>query len=1182
MKSKILGVAVLAILLPLPLLGQQVGATVTGHIYDPSGAAVAGATVTAKQVNTGAVYTAASNATGLYQLPFMNTGPYTITVERQGFKALVRSGITLEVAQKAVMDFTLEVGAVSQQITVSANATRVQAESGEQTWTLNSTLMTQLPLRGENFTEAVRYAAGVTMVGSSRSLTPFDTSGSQQLDIGGGLSAQGGGNGREGQSGCCGNVYLIDGVVISDTGGGVPNLPISDSVQEVNVQNTMYDAEYGWSTGGAINAISKGGTNQIHGDAYEFFQDTPLNANYWNNNRSHIPIAPWHFNVYGLSVGAPIKKDKLFAFFDWQEVKRDQPDPFTDSVPTAAMKQGDFSGVLNSSGQVQTIYDPLTTTLTSPYTRTAFSGNIIPANRQSAVAQKVLAYIPLGNVSGAQYTQLGNLVNTSNSRKFLDNLPEFGGRADYNLSDKTHAFFRYYWNQLSETRGYAYSTLSGYNLAETSGNSPFSRAEDDFAFQVTHTFNPTTVLEARVGMSRFLSGGGSTITNGLNLANLGFSSTFVSQALPHFPVFSWSNYQGAGASIESITVQPTYSANAVLAKQLNRHSLKFGFQMMDLMNLSNSPGNASGNFSFTGIYTTANPLALSAATGNSIADFLLGYPASGNIQVQEEPARMSHFYSLFAQDDVHVSRKLTLTAGLRWDYQGPLTDRYNALANGYCATCASPLQIPGMNLQGGLEFAGVGGNPRGTPNQHYSNFGPRLSFAYAVRPNTVIRGGYGMIYAAAWDDPGVPAGFSQTTSLVSSIQTGIPNPNISLVNPFPTGVLHPVGSADGLATGLGQSITFPDPAMNMPRVQQYSLNIQHQFSRNWLASAAYVGSYISRLPVNRNLNYLSLQDLGLAGSTAYYPSAATVSALTSSVTPNPFLQASSVTADAPILPLLAGTFLTSSSVQAQQLLVPYPQFNINGVTEDYVPVGKSKYNGLTLDLNKRMSHGLDFDANFTWSKTMQAMAYLNPTDPTPAWTISYYDVPAQFKLSAYWQLPFGPGMRFAPHANSIVSRVIGGWYTSFMFDWMDGFPTPFPTGVAPTGNPMGIPNQSVNQWFNPCTLNTNGTTSHCTGSEKPAWAILQPDQLETYSPYISQLRQPEIGDLEINFGKSTRINERFTFKFYADFQNATNTTQWFQSGPNLAATSGTFGAYANYTGQSNYPRVIELVGRLEF
>jgi hypothetical protein len=1186
----IAALALSLLLLPAWAMPQQVGASVTGHVNDASGGAVAGATVTAKLTNTGAVYTAATDSTGLYQLPFMNAGPYTFTIEKQGFQTLVRSGVTLEVAQKAVMDFTLQVGAVSQRINVSANAAMVQAESGEQTWTIDSQLMANVPLRGENYLETLKFAPGVTLTGSAESLTPFDTSGSQQMDIGGGLSGEGATKGGTiGQPGCCGNLDLVDGISTNGEASGVHYIPPNDAVEEVNAQDTMYDTEYGWSTGGVIEAVTKSGTNQIHGDAYEYFQDTPLDANNFEDNADHIPISPWHFNVYGASAGAPILKNKFFLYFSWQQIKRDQPCPFTDSVPTAAEKNGDFSQTLNSSGTLQTLYDPLTTTETASgvYTRTAFPGNIIPADRMSEVAEKVLAYIPPPNAPGAEYTGLGNFVNPPDQRRFLDTLPEFSGRADWNLSDKTHASFYYGWNQLSETRSYVYSTISAFNEADTGTNSPFSRANDFFSLQVTHTFNPTTVLEARAGMERFGTGGGSTISNGFNLASLGFSPEFVSEGLPHFPIFQWSDYDGAGATLESFCAQPTYEANAVLDKTYNQHNVKFGFEMMDILENDENPGNASGTFDFTGVFTTANFLAQTAATGNSVADFLLGDPATGSIQVEGYPALTSHLYALFGQDDIHVSRRLTLTAGLRWDYQGPLTDRFNALATGFCTTCASPLQIPAMPLYGGLEFAGVGGNPRGTPNPHYANFGPRLSFAYEVRPNTVVRGGYGMMYSNYFDFPGQPAGFSQTTSLVSTVQPGIPNPNISLENPFPTGKLLPVGSSEGLASGLGESIAFPDSNMNMPRVQQFSLALQHQFGRNWLASVSYIGNYISRLPVTRQLNYLSLQDLGLASSKATYPSASQVSYLTQSV-PNPFLAASSNTADEPYLGELTGTYLANSTLEEEQLLVPYPQFSMSesttsgGVLEDYVPVGKSSYNGLTLDMNKRMSEGLDFDANFTWSKAMLADEYINPTDPAPAWFISPYDCPFQFKLSAYWELPVGPGMRFLSHTSPVASRLIGGWFTSADFMWMDGFPIAAPSGVEPTGAPESTPNQSIGHWFNTCTLSLTGVTSDCSSGQQAAWKTLEPDQLTTWSPYISQLRSAETGDLELNVGKITQFNERYALKIYADFINATNTTEWLFDGPQTSSTSGQFGEYFPFTGQSNYARIIELVAKFSF
>ncbi len=1173
MRSKFLGVILLAAVLPLPLFGQEIGASVTGHVYDPSGAAVAGATVTVRQTTTGIMYTAQSNATGLYRIPFVDPGPYTATVEKQGFKQVVRSGITLTAAEKAVMDFKLELGAVSQKITVTANAPLLQSQSGAQSSTISPQEIAAVPIRNLNTIETVLYTPGATQVTSDQKLRPFDTAGSQGMDIGGGISGQGGQRGREGQASTSGNLVLVDGVSANTHAVGVGFNPIAGSVQEVHVQDTMYDAEYGWSTGGVVDTITKSGTNQIHGDAYEYMQDTPLNANTWQNNRVGIPRLPWHMNFYGVDAGAPIRKNKMFIFFDWQEIKQVQPDPFTDTIPTIAMRNGDFSQVLNSGGTLQTIYNPLTTACASgTCSRAPFTGNIIPAADINPIASAVLKFLPPPNTGGNPLTHAGNLVNTANQRKFLDNFPEFSGRIDYDLSDRTHAFFRYSWNDLSETRGYSYSTQSGFNLAETSTNSPFTRANDDFTFQVTHTFNPTTVLEARVGTDRFLSTSGSTISNGFNVTSLGFSPTFAAQAIKYFPKFNWSGYQGAGSNPEGVTpADRTDTAELVIDKVYNQHSLKFGFQNMEISENVESPGFAAGWFNFNGVFTTANPLAQTSATGNSVADFLLGDPISGFINVNSSPALMEHLYSGFVQDDIHVSRKLTMNAGLRWDYLGPLTDRFNALTRGFCFTCASPLQIPGMNLQGGLEYAGVGGNPRGIYNPDYGNFGPRFAFAYEVRPNTVIRGGYGMIYAQAMDNPGAAPGFSQTTNMVATLNGGeTPNPAVSLANPFPTGILRPVGSSDGLAIGLGQGIGFADPNMNIPRTQQYSLDVQHQFGMNWLASAAYVGTYISRLPVSKDVNYLPTSALNLGAAT-----------LTSSVA-NPFLAASTVTQDAPYLGLLSGTYLAAPTVQEQQLLVPYPQYPVNGVTENFIPIGKDKYNGLQLDLNKRMSAGVDFDANFTWSKTMQAMAFLNPTDPTPAWTISPYDYPEVFHLTGVWNLPFGPGMHFGRSAGPLVSRLISGWTASSLLVWQSGNPLPFPLGVAPTGNPQSIPNQSINRWFNTCTQLPNGTITDCPNGAKPAWTPLQPFQLEEWSPYISQIRLPEVTDLELSFQKTTQIKERYTLKFRADFINATNTTQWFNNGPDTTATDPAFGAFANFTTPSNDPRVIMLSLRFSF
>lgn len=1155
--KRLAGVVLWFVSLPMVLLAQQTGGSVTGHVFDPSGAAVAGAKITARSVTTGGLNTAESDAAGIYQLPFLNPSEYQFTVDKEGFKKLVQSGISLTVGQKAVLDFTLELGSMVQSVSVVGNAPLLQPESGDRGWTVASARVAAIPLRGLNVIQSTWSAPGVTVVGSVTKLRPFDTSGSQQESINGGQA------GQNGQT--SGNLVLVDGISSNTHGVGVGFNPIHDAVQEVTVQGTMYDAQYGWSTGGVVQSVTRGGTNAWHGDAYEYLQNTHLNANSWGNNRAGIPRIPWHINMFGGSAGGPLAKNKWFVFSAFQAIKQVQPDPSVTptAVPTGAMRNGDFSQVLNSSGKLQTIYDPLSTVCSGgSCTRTPFPGNMI--TNINPVAKAVLALIPPGNVPASPVAGSQNLVPTGASRKFVDSFPELSGRVDYNLSDRTRAFFRYSWNRLGETRGYLFSTVSTLNIAETSTNSPFTRANEDFTFQLTHSFNPTTVLQFRTGMDRFTSTSGSNISVGFDNSKLQFAPLFVSEAAKYFPKFNWTNYSGAGSNQEGLTpFDLTYSNEAVVAKTFNKHNVRFGFQNMEIGENVESPGFNAGNFSFTGTFTTADPLHPSSATGNSIADFLLGYPAGGFIDVNSSPALMERLWSAFGQDDIHVSRKLTLNVGLRWDDLGPLSDRFNALTRGFCITCASPLQVPGMNLQGGLVFAGVGGNSRGIFNGHYTNFAPRFGFAYQLMPKTVLRGGYGMMYGQAMDNPGAAPGFSQRTNMVASVQTGIPFN--TLTNPFPSGILTPVGSSQGLLTGSGQGVTFVDPDMNIPRTQQYSLEIQREFGDNWLATVAYVGSYSTRLNVTRNINFLPLSALQLGAA-----------ALTASV-PNPFLN---VPAGSPGSNLLPGTFLAASKVQQQQLLVPYPQFPINGVTEQFIPIGKSKYNSLQVEMIKRLSAGLDFSVAYTWEKTMQALAFNNPQDLAPAWVISPFDVPQQLKISAVWYLPLGPGKHYASSASPLVSHLIGGWFVSADGRGQQGMPMNFPSGVAPTANPQTISNQSLSRWFNTCTLLANATTQNCLSGGQPAWQILNPFQLTQWSLFMNNIRKPGIDNLNLALAKQTQIKERYKLAFRADFLNAFNTTQWF-NGPNTSAASTLFG-HVDASIPSNDPRVIMLSLRLDF
>jgi hypothetical protein len=995
----------------------------------------------------------------------------------------------------------------------------------------------------------------------------------------------------------------VDGVATNISGTTNAWNPIDSSVQEVSVQGTMYDAQYGWSSGGVTNAVTKGGTNKWHGNAYEYITNTAFMANSYGNNVLGLPksSSPTHSNQYGVTVGGPILKNKLFGFFAWQKYSSIEPDPFQTEVPTAAEAQGNFSGLYTSSAKTQqvTIFDPLTTTLcpaavawcnagnSGTYARQSISAeygtnNTIPTARINAVAQNVLKLIPLPNNANG-YNDAGNFVNLPSYREDSDVNPMDTGRADLNLSEKTHAFFRYSLSALAEYSGFIYSTTANTDPAETTSHYPLFRNEQAYTLQVVHTFDPTTVLEFRTGLSRYENNpGGGGEGAGYNLSSLGFSPTFVSEATPFFPEFNWSGgYNGAGTSGPTgFQDYETFSTEAVLAKTHKEHNLKFGFQNYEVSRNTLNPGNIAGNFTFSGVYTTANPLSQTAATGNSIADFMLGYANSGDIQVQLSPALMMHQYSLFVQDDYHFSQKLTVNIGLRWDYQGSVTDRFNALLRGFCTTCASPLQVPGMTLLGGPLFAGVAPTPRGIFNPKYANFGPRLGFAYDLGHNSVLRAGYGWIYGSNFNTPAVAPGFSQTTTMLTSVATGIPNPAVTLQNPFPTGILTPVGSKYGMAANLGNSIAFADPDMNIPRTQQFSIEVQHQFGHNWLASMGYVGTLGSRLPVTQSLDAVPLAALPYTYSFQTNPSGLTAGQLNSSVA-NPF---TAVPATSPYYSLLTGTYLapTNSTITQSHLLEPFPQFS--GVSEAYEPIGSSSYNSLQAELNKRLSYGVDFTLSYTMSKLMQGTTFNNAQDAHPVWTISPDDSHQVVKLNLAWYLPFGPGKKWFASTNSVVRHIIEGWNYGAVLQAETGFPIATPTGVMPTGATETLPNPNLNLYFNTCTVNAAGTTLvNCPpGITTPAWKSTVSDQLITWSPYLDHLRGMNFHNPEMSAAKKTMIKEKYDLIFIANFHNAFNSNMWFK-GPNISSTSSTFGNIAPaYESPNSDPRTIVLSLKFEF
>ena len=682
--------AIAGLLVCAPLSSQEFRASLSGRVTDPSGAAISAANIAVRSNATGDTLQAVTDEDGRYQIPFLNPGEYTVTAEKSGFQKSIQQGLSLQVAERSTLDIRLTIGEVNQVLTVQANAGVVEVENADRGLTIDTKRIEATPLQGRNIIAMAWTTPGVAVTSAVTRLRPFDTGGSSGMSINGSRPSM--------------NEVLIDGVSNLSKASSVAYIPPVEATDEFRVQTTNYDAQYGWTTGGVVNILTRSGSNAWHGNLFEFFQNTHLNANTFENNRNGVRRSSSHINTFGGSLGGAIKQNKLFFLGSYENLRQVIPDPFVTSVPTEAQRRGDFSqtyyAAANGVNQLQVIYDPATTRLVNgSYVRDPFPNNAIPPERINPVAAKVLGLVPLGNTAGNPITGLNNLATAGNSRKFTDFFPSYTGRVDYNIDESTRMFVRYSRNALSEQRSFRYSTTDQINPAETGNNSPFTRENHSATIQLTKTLDPSTVLDVRLGLARFRSQSGSTI--GLDgITQLGFGPQFVSQASTYFPRFSWSNYEGAGATPSF--VDPTAQTNSFqgsVYKIISRHSLKMGGEFRLQRAYSKNQGFSAGNFSFTQQFTGSSPTAVNASSGNAIASFLLGAPQEGFIDVNSEPARQQRLFSLYFQDDFRITDKLKLNLGLRWDYLGPLTDRFDALTTGFDTTSPFPINVPSHEFE---------------------------------------------------------------------------------------------------------------------------------------------------------------------------------------------------------------------------------------------------------------------------------------------------------------------------------------------------------------------------------------------------------------------------------------------------------------------------------------------------
>jgi outer membrane receptor protein involved in Fe transport len=1126
----------------LALRAQSNLGTIQGTVSDSTGAAVVDAQITVTNTGTNAVQQSRTNNQGIYVVPFVQPGNYTVTAAQSGFETASHTGITLHVDDSLAIDFNLKVGSTSAAVTVTAAGLLINTSNASLGQVIDNQRIVDLPLVDRDPVSLAGLSAGVVPVPPSVNIHQGDNT----------PSINGAANFT--------SEVMVDGVPDTTPGNsGLNNFliftPTVDTVAEFKVETNALSAEYGRYNGGVINIILKSGTNTVHGSAYEFIQNSVADANNFFNNRAGIPLAALKQNQFGFTLGGPIViphvydgRNKTFFFGDYEGFRETVASPTSFTVPTALEREGNFSQTLSSSGQLITIYDPASVTTVNGVTqRTAFPGNIIPASRLDPVALQLQKYFPLPNNNNLT----SNYVVSPSARN-VDNTGDV--RLDRHFGDRDQAFMRLSLEYPFTGSANYYGNIGNY------GNPPLTQTRQAGTIQNTFTVSPTLIFEVSYGIVHQY-GTRTAWSNGFDITSLGFDPSFAAgQQVKALPYITLTGMSGIGNASQNYSTQLNHTVVGSLTKISGRHSIQVGadFRTYFINQLQNTQ--AEGNLSFTSTYTQGpNPLQASAVAGLAYADFILGIPG-GSIASQPAIASKSSYLAEFVQDDWRVNDKLTLNLGLRYDINFPRTERYNRMSI-FDLGATSPIagQVLGFpNLKGAMTFAGPG--HRAYAPTDYNNVAPRVGLAYQLKPDTVVRLAYGIVYGLSPTDASGPSGgftdgFTGSTAINTSLN-GI-TPIISLANPFPGGINpQATGSQLNASTDLGQSMSSVNIGQVTPYMQNWNFSIQQSYRNNLLFTVAYAANKGTKLPYNAPININSL-------TTAQFEEGA----VNNELVPNPFYGV--ITNQSSIL--------SKPTVSRGQLLQPYPQYTtMNAV---YATLGDSSYNSFQATVEKRLSNGFSVLGAFTIAKLIDdtsassAGAVIStiqdPTNLRSERSIDPQDLSKRLVISGVWALPFGRGGMLFTDINRAGNALIGGWHLNGIISFESGIPLVMtsigqaglrPNVVKPTEPLSGPIVPRLNKYF-----------------DTSEYAVPAAFTYGNSPPTAPNLRGPGMANYDLSLFKNFPIVERLQGEFRIEAFNAFNRVQFGQPGTQAGTTS--FGVIST---QANQPRQLQAAFKLLF
>jgi len=751
-------------------------------------------------------------------------------------------------------------------------------------------------------------------------------------------------------------------------------------------------------------------------------------------------------------------------------------------------------------------------------------------------------------------------------------------RVDQEITNKQKMFLRLYRNWREELRGNWSGTLGG---IQATGNELF-RINDGAIYDEVYTLSPTMVLNFRLGAGRFTEQNQRPSDGHFDPSSLGWSSSIVSlfSGAKYLPRFNIDRFSPLGDTAGDYTTFNVYFFEPTFTKIRGVHSFRFGYDVRSYRENSYSPGSKAGSYTFNADFTRATDTSPSLF-GQGLAAFLLGQPTGGGIDINTSRANQTLFQGVFFQDDWRVTRKLTLNLGLRYEYEGATTERFNRNTRGFDSTDPSPiaaaaeaayaakpdpaLPASAFRVNGGLLFANS--SNRGFWIPYQKNIQPRLGFAYQLTNRIVLRGGWA-IFAVPFIISAVSqTGFSQSTGIVPSLDNGLTF-QANLANPWPNGVASPPGSSLGLGTSIGQGINFVPLNRRNGQSSELEFNVQWQPGGNWMVQASYVGMRAYDLTTGADFDVIPASFL----STSPIRDQATINFLAANI-PNPFKG------------LAPGTSINGSTVARSQLLRPFPQFtSVGGERND----GRGYYDSLQLRSEKRMSYGFTWTNSYTWSKTLDYTQLLNPTDAQFTKSLSSSDTPQRYTTSFIWELPFGQGRYWGAHWHGAVNRLLGGWQVGGIYYYQSGFPIALGNWVYfgdPTQLRTSISGATVNNtfptagfYFTDAPVQTNGAVDPA--KQRADKRIQLQNNIRTLQFTEPGFRGEPLNYWEgINVIKKLSFGERLNLETRFSFQNAFNHPQF--SNPNTDRTSSSFGKVTNQSGFS-LPRNIEVGMKIKF